>query len=95
MFLRNADYNSIVSFLIGMDVALEGEFLTGFAGWLKGVTTLGTNLSWPQRVLFVAFPDEKSPWSMVDKGDSEANEKAVRILFDCLDRYIQTRDEET
>ena len=95
MFLRNADYNSIVSFLIGMDVALNGTFLNGFAGWLNGETTLVSSLSWPQRVLLVAFPDEKSPWSKVDKGDREANEKAVGVLFDCLDRYLLNIAEET
>ena len=34
------------------------------------------------------------PWSKVDKGDREANEKAVGVLFDCLDRYLLNNAEE-
>ena len=78
-----------------LSTALERLLVSLVQVAINGETTLGSSLSWPQRVLFVVFPDEKSPWSKVDNGDREANEKAVRVLFDCLDRYLLNNAEET
>jgi hypothetical protein len=87
MFLRKIDYNSCVAFLKGADVALNGALLIGFGDGLRTRTNKGSNLSWQQKVLFVAFPEEKTPWGVVDNGDTQANQLAIQVLFECLDAY--------
>ena len=59
MFLPETSFAAAVSFVVGYDLACEGDVLRGFREWLllrSGGN--GWNLSWPGLVRKVVFPDD-------------------------------------
>src|SRR5579872_3126146 len=50
MYLPNCSFDSVVSFLQGFDLALQGALLCGYREWLVVQMGGGSNLSWSQLV---------------------------------------------
>ena len=82
MFLRQVTYDSVASCIQGFDMGTGFKFLDGFKEWLCSRTLQGHNMVWPILVLFVAFPESKSPWRNLENTDSEQH--AIATLFHCL-----------
>lgn len=82
MFLRKVTYDSVASCIQGFDMGTGFEFLDGFKDWLCSRTLQGHSMGWPILVLFVAFPESKSPWRNLENLDLEQH--AIATLFNCL-----------
>ena len=89
MFLRKVTYDSVASCIQGFDLGTGFEFLKGFKEWLCLRATFGHNMSWPVLVLYIAFPESKTPWRMLENPDSE--QQAIATLFQCLRDFCSER----
>jgi hypothetical protein len=61
MYLSKMEFNVAAGFLQGYDLATEGGLLIGFREWLILQVGYGNNLSWPELVLTLIFPEVRSP----------------------------------
>ena len=82
MFLRCVTYDSVAALIQGYDLATRSLFLDGFKTWLCSRTPHGHNMVWSVLLLFIAFPESKTPWQELGLPSSE--EHAIRTLFSCL-----------
>jgi len=82
MFLRKVTYDSVNSCIQGFDIGTGFEFLEGFSDWLCLRATHGHNMSWSVLVLYIAFPESKTPWK--NRGNPESEQHAIATLFQCL-----------
>ena len=89
MFLRKVTYDSVASCIQGFDLGTGFEFLKGFKEWLCSRATQGHNMSWPVLVLYIAFPESKTPWRNLE--DPESEQKAIATLFQCLQDFCSER----
>jgi hypothetical protein len=89
MFLRKVTYDSVASCIQGFDLGTGFEFLKGFKEWLRARATHGHNMGWPVLVLYLAFPESKTPWRNLE--DPESERHAIATLFQCLRDFCSER----
>jgi len=89
MFVANVDYDSVVAFLIGYDAALSNCHLLGFHEWLVLEVSYGSNLSWSEVVLKIAFPESDIPRQQLC--DSRTHQHAIKSLSECLGRFYEAK----
>jgi hypothetical protein len=89
MFLRKVTYDSVASCIQGYDLGTGFEFLKGFSKWLRLRATHGHNMAWPVLVLYIAFPESKTPWQNL--GNPESEQHAIAALFQCLRDFCSER----
>ena len=89
MFLRKVTYDSVASCIQGFDLGTGFEFLKGFKEWLCSRATQGHNMGWPVLVLYIAFPESKTPWRNLE--DPESEQQAIATLFQCLRDFCSER----
>jgi hypothetical protein len=49
----------------------------------------GHNMAWPVLVLYIAFPESKTPWQNL--GNPESEQHAIATLFQCLRDFCSER----
>jgi hypothetical protein len=89
MFLRKVTYDSVASCIQGFDLGTGFEFLKGFKEWLCSHATRGHNMGWSVLVLYIAFPESKTPWRNLE--DPESEQQAIATLFQCLRDFCSER----
>ena len=89
MFLRKVTYDSVASCIHGFDLGTGFEFLNGFKEWLRSRATHGHNMGWPVLVLYLAFPESKTPWRNLEAPESDQH--AIATLFQCLRDFCSER----
>ena len=89
MFLRKVTYDSVASCIQGFDLGTGFEFLKGFSEWLRLRATPEHNMGWPVLVLYIAFPESKTPWRNLE--DPESEQHAIATLFQCLRDFCSER----
>lgn len=83
-------FRGLCAFVQGVDAGNEWQFLVGFREFLIVRADKGPNLAWPGLVLHIAFPGrDHMPADFLD--DPERDHRAVSILFDLLDEFLDRR----
>ncbi|MEU4620377.1 hypothetical protein AB0G04_10430 [Actinoplanes sp. NPDC023801] len=94
MFCLDGEFHTLTAFVRGCEAGNDWQLLAGFREWLVTRLGGGDNLVWEGLVLRLAFPDRESgPGREELRADPRMNEKAVELLFQLLDEFLQKRNE--
>lgn len=88
MFFQPVEYDVATGFIYGFDTASNGGALVGFREWLLPRVGVGNNLAWSELVLYLAFPNAKSPRSQLCH---ETQKSSVEFLINLLETFWQER----
>lgn len=92
MFFADVSYDSVVSYLFGIDKGCNGQFLKGFHEWIVPIVDGGNNLWWPEIVLRISFPQSIDPRSELSKESS--SKIAIDCLFQCLEDFLAEKEKD-
>jgi len=82
IYVQEANFVAVCSFIDGYDLALSGEPLMGFKAWLKDLYKRETNLPWWGIVRIMSFPDKEPIGSMNSEESVWVLEKLLSLLED-------------
>jgi hypothetical protein len=89
MFFPKVEFNVVVAFIDGFNLACYGGLLVGFHQWLVATLGHGNNRPWDALVLELTFPKARIPNDELAK---PGNQKvAVDALFELLETFMQER----
>ena len=92
MYLRRSNYDSVVAFIIGFDVATQESATLGFYEWLvPQLKRDHSSLHWSQLFLWYAFPDEPDKEGLL--ASPEKNKVACDLLCGTLEKFWDLREE--
>jgi hypothetical protein len=98
MYLPVPNYDTVVAYLYGIDVAMQGGFLKGFDEWLfvgLGADTklMQPNLPWNENILRLAGKRSRMPGlSSVDGLEDRA---MIDNLFELLERFLECKNKKS
>jgi hypothetical protein len=81
------EFDMIVAFIQGFDLASNGGALAGFREWLIVKLGVGNNLAWSGLVLRSAFPDSDAPRKCLLQ--ENGHKQAIAQLIELLDSFWQ------
>jgi len=88
MYFSPVEFDSVIAFLQGFNLACHGGALLGFREWLVVRLGNGNNLCWSALVLELAFPEAENPREQLLQTDGQ--KQAVRVLFSLLNEFMET-----
>ena len=95
MCLPDADgkfYDTASAYLMGLDRALDGEFLEGFHEWLVPQVGGGDNLAWFGLIMYIAFPRwDRRRTRVLNSTDDLV---ALECLFSCLEQFLAEKEQD-
>ncbi|WP_229075596.1 hypothetical protein [Actinoplanes sp. DH11] len=90
MYLIKDDFPGVVAYVQGCDQGNASALLSGFREWLVVRAGGGSNLWWPALILRLLDPDAPP---LATELDAQTDARAVALLFECLDEFLELRDE--
>ncbi len=89
MYLRSAEFDSVASYIDGLNAGTHDSLLLGFREWLVPRRDGGTNLVWSDIILDLAFlgvPDARAQLQQPSN-----HSKAIECLFRNLEKFWDER----
>ncbi|MBW4717970.1 hypothetical protein [Saccharothrix obliqua] len=85
MYVPDGRYHTLVAFILGYDVALEGRFLEGFKEWCLAALGVGeSSLNWP--ALIWDDVTERVAGGLPGDPEEEMKAEVIRLLKGFLSR---------
>lgn len=89
MFIRRADIDAASAFLMGFDLARDGEVLAGFREWLVMKLGYGNNFAWPELAIRLGYPE---PLVRPLVLPAEDRERLMGLLFETIEEFWKERE---
>ncbi|OWQ83528.1 hypothetical protein CDN99_25670 [Roseateles aquatilis] len=90
MFLPNQSYDEASAFVLGYDIAMDGEVLRGFQEWLSIKAGGGANLHWSVLVLEILLLIDTRTGARIEL-DAVQQKAAIEGLFDLIFEFDAER----
>ncbi|KIA65902.1 hypothetical protein [Nocardia vulneris] len=95
MYVGRVTVEAVSNFLLGYDqgaVRHGGRGLSEWRDWLIANYPVAPNLGWSSQVRQIALTTEEYEATRATARTADQDARAVRVLFDLLDRYLAERE---
>ena len=90
IMISNVNFDAVVAFIDGFNLAISGGLLVGFHEWLVVKLGYGNNFHWSGLVLRLAFAQAETPEEQLH--DAGNQKRALDSLFGHLESFLRERE---